>query len=188
MTKYEVISGPYFPVFRLNTGKYGSDITPCLDTFHAVLDVWQSFECTFEIFPFFILYRISFWEWYVLSDLNENQKLPKLVYCWFIYRDFAFIFIVSKNSKSLFFYLLLTFNVRKQKSFILYQEKHSSHYYLVNKWGAIVTNCIHITVTSNIHLQLVSKSVIPNILGLKLVKLDCIIIYLDLDTIKKTRN
>ena len=34
--KYEVISGSYFPVFGLNTGKYRPEITPYLDTFHAV--------------------------------------------------------------------------------------------------------------------------------------------------------
>ena len=34
--KYEVISGPHFPVFNPNTGKYGPEITPYLDTFHAV--------------------------------------------------------------------------------------------------------------------------------------------------------
>ena len=47
MPKYGVISGPYFPVFGLNTeiyifspntGKYGPGITPYLDTFHAVSD------------------------------------------------------------------------------------------------------------------------------------------------------
>ena len=41
MSKYGVISGPYFPVrieYRdLHTGKYGREITPYLDTFHAVL-------------------------------------------------------------------------------------------------------------------------------------------------------
>ena len=37
MSKYEVFSGPYFPVFGLNTGKYGPEITPYLDTFHAVI-------------------------------------------------------------------------------------------------------------------------------------------------------
>ena len=46
MSKYGLISGPYFPVFGLNTeiyevnpntGKYGPEITPYLDTFHAVL-------------------------------------------------------------------------------------------------------------------------------------------------------
>ena len=45
MSKYGVISGPYFSVFGLNTeisvfspntGKYGPEITPYLDTFHAV--------------------------------------------------------------------------------------------------------------------------------------------------------
>ena len=57
MSKYGVISGQYFPVFGLNTeryrisphseipslsavspntGKYGPEITPYLDTFHAV--------------------------------------------------------------------------------------------------------------------------------------------------------
>ena len=36
VSKYGVISGPYFPVFGLNTGKYGPEITPYLDTFHTV--------------------------------------------------------------------------------------------------------------------------------------------------------
>ena len=36
MFKYRVISGPYFPVFGLDTGNYGPEITPYLDTFHAV--------------------------------------------------------------------------------------------------------------------------------------------------------
>ena len=39
MSKYGVISGSYFPVFSLNTGKYGPEITPYLDTFHAVLEI-----------------------------------------------------------------------------------------------------------------------------------------------------
>ena len=51
-----------------------------------------------------------------------------------------------------------------------------------------IRNCIHITVISYFLLQLVPKSVSRKILGLKLVKLDGIIIYLDLDTIKKARN
>ena len=41
VSKYRVFSGPYFPVFGLNTevpntGKYGPEKTPYLDTFHAV--------------------------------------------------------------------------------------------------------------------------------------------------------
>ena len=37
VSKYGVISGPYFPVVGLNTGKYGQEITPLLDTSHAVI-------------------------------------------------------------------------------------------------------------------------------------------------------
>ena len=37
MSKYGVISDPYFPVFGLATGKYEPEITPYLDTFHAVI-------------------------------------------------------------------------------------------------------------------------------------------------------
>ena len=46
VSKYGVISGSYFPAFGLNTdlsvsspnsGKYGPEITPYLDTFHAVI-------------------------------------------------------------------------------------------------------------------------------------------------------
>ena len=37
MSKYEVISGPYLLVFNANTGKYGSEITLYLDTFHEVM-------------------------------------------------------------------------------------------------------------------------------------------------------
>ena len=36
MSKYGVFAGPYFPVFGLNTGKYGPEKTPYLDTFYAV--------------------------------------------------------------------------------------------------------------------------------------------------------
>ena len=39
MFKYGVISGPYFPEFSPNTGKYVSEITPYLDTFHAVINI-----------------------------------------------------------------------------------------------------------------------------------------------------
>ena len=37
VSKEGVISGPYFPAFGLNTEKYGPEITPYLDSFHAVL-------------------------------------------------------------------------------------------------------------------------------------------------------
>ena len=36
MAEYGVISVPYFPAFGLKTGKYGPEIIPYLNTFHAV--------------------------------------------------------------------------------------------------------------------------------------------------------
>ena len=39
VSKYGVISGPYFPVFGPNTGKYGPEITLHLDIFHAVVEL-----------------------------------------------------------------------------------------------------------------------------------------------------
>ena len=36
VSKYGVISGPYFPVFGINIGKHGPEVTPYLVTFHAV--------------------------------------------------------------------------------------------------------------------------------------------------------
>ena len=38
VSKYGVISGPYFP--GLNTGKYGPEITPYFDTFDPVYGDW----------------------------------------------------------------------------------------------------------------------------------------------------
>ena len=37
VSKYGVISDPYFPVFGLNTGKYGPEITPYLAAYYAAL-------------------------------------------------------------------------------------------------------------------------------------------------------
>ena len=36
ISKYRVFSGPYFPVFGLNTGKDGPEKTPYLDTFYTM--------------------------------------------------------------------------------------------------------------------------------------------------------
>ena len=36
VSNYGVFSGPYFPLLRLNTGKYGPEKTPYLDAFHVV--------------------------------------------------------------------------------------------------------------------------------------------------------
>ena len=48
VSKYRVISGPYFPVFGLNTGKYGPEITPYLVTFHASTHLLYQFLLRFN--------------------------------------------------------------------------------------------------------------------------------------------
>ena len=45
VSKYGIYSGPFFPVFELNTGKYGAEKTPYLDTFPAVFSTaWNSWK------------------------------------------------------------------------------------------------------------------------------------------------
>ena len=43
LSKYGIISGPGFHVFRPNAGKYETVITPYLDTFYAVIKSWTCF-------------------------------------------------------------------------------------------------------------------------------------------------
>ena len=48
VTKYGVTSGPCFPILIPNTGKYGPEISPYLDTSHAVMivDILSRFRLT----------------------------------------------------------------------------------------------------------------------------------------------
>ena len=46
MSIYGIIFGPRFPVFGLNTGKYGPEITPYMDTFHALVYKWDHVKLT----------------------------------------------------------------------------------------------------------------------------------------------
>ena len=54
MSRYGVFSGPYFPVFGLNTeissntGKYGPEKNPYLDTFHTVFAMADA--CNYVIY------------------------------------------------------------------------------------------------------------------------------------------
>ena len=54
MSKYRLICGGYFPVFSPNTGKYGPEITPYLDTFTECIE-----ENTTVIQEFFIICEIT---------------------------------------------------------------------------------------------------------------------------------
>ena len=70
VSKYGAISGPYFPVFALNTEKYGPEITPYLATFLAVQNIWKSEKLNIS--------RKSFWNLYVLLEtVFSDVLIPK---------------------------------------------------------------------------------------------------------------
>ena len=76
MSKYRVISGPYFPVFGLNTGKYGPEITLYLDTFHAV-PLTDSLTMDLKITRFFLDSWEAFdkvWNEGLLCKLKQNDN------------------------------------------------------------------------------------------------------------------
>ena len=64
VSRYEIFSGPYFPVFRTNTGKYGPEKTPYLDTFHAVRSFLKSIR------------QLPVWPWkYTLAARASQSPL-----------------------------------------------------------------------------------------------------------------
>ena len=67
MSKYGDFSGPYFNVFGMNTGKYGPEKSPYLDTFHAVLIkfiyVYVFMHWSWQSYCFVLLcFEIKWWE------------------------------------------------------------------------------------------------------------------------------
>ena len=58
MSKYGVISGPYFPVLSPNIGKYGPETTPYLDTFYAMN--WDGISYTKNIRDNFLRDHLRF--------------------------------------------------------------------------------------------------------------------------------
>ena len=70
VSKYGVISGPYFPVFNPNTWKYGPEITPYLDTFHAEIHCswrWKVKKTESEFPDYFIIIKYF---WVLLQKLQ----------------------------------------------------------------------------------------------------------------------
>ena len=74
VSKYLVISGPYFPTFGLNTGKYGPEITPYLGTFHAV---WK---CADRDIAWF---HLAFTDWLALfvSFFSKSSGVSASLQC-----------------------------------------------------------------------------------------------------------
>ena len=73
---YEVFSGSYFPLFGLNTGKYGPEITPYLDIFHAVY--YYQIPVLSIIFLFEISKSLHKTYLYVFEHLSTYWSTPKL--------------------------------------------------------------------------------------------------------------
>ena len=87
MSKCGDFSGPYFPVFSPNTGKYRPEKTPYLDTFHAVnmlfcVIIWEA-----KMKPKFIFVKTSVWSIFVsisypllfktFTDLEQILEIKK---------------------------------------------------------------------------------------------------------------
>ena len=80
MSKYGVISGPYFPEFGLNTRKYGPEITPHLGTYRAVtLNQSKSLtchdNCNTHVFFFFAFFRTGLG---AILGLNTGKYGPEI--------------------------------------------------------------------------------------------------------------
>ena len=67
-SKYGVFSGLYFPAFRLNTGKYGPEKNPYLDTFHTVICIHAHMHsCAFDAWALCV-----FTAWAKANHCNMN--------------------------------------------------------------------------------------------------------------------
>ena len=95
VSKYEVISGPYFPVFSPNAGKYGPEMSPYLDTFNEVKGLARSPTKHFKMEKLativsgtlFLIYRFmrnSSWRpSYLLSFKDYSSKSFKTFFTGF---------------------------------------------------------------------------------------------------------
>ena len=113
MSKYGVFSGPYFPVFRLNTGKHGPGKIPYLDTFHAMLMVMKYYKTFFfwmsKVWKFQNLkekvlkstflssygFKTAKTKWLfqkVLQNYYDIVTKPEDIYCWY------FVGTISKSA------------------------------------------------------------------------------------------
>ena len=103
LSKYRVISGPYFRAFGLNispkAGKYGPEITPYLDTFHAV----DNFYVFSELKPLQFMRSINLNKGFFVKKqeitliATQHNLISKSLYC----KDFICRFILtSKNGRT----------------------------------------------------------------------------------------
>ena len=86
VSKYEVISGPYIPVFSPNAGKYGPEMSPYLVSFHEVRGLSRSPPKHFKMeklativsWTLSLIYRFmrnsSWWPSYLLLCKDYSSK------------------------------------------------------------------------------------------------------------------
>ena len=95
---YGVFSGPYFPVFSPNTGKYGPEKTPYLDTFHTVADElfldWNTSAaiCSWTVRHIIALLGLMCISLQIcLSKKTRSKALPKkLASCFFLLLPYVY--------------------------------------------------------------------------------------------------
>ena len=73
VSKYGVISGKYFPVFGLNTRKYGPEKSPYFDTFHVVLSDCENMIVSLQFFPDLSIFDCCFQDYRDLSVFHFFQ-------------------------------------------------------------------------------------------------------------------
>ena len=115
VSKYGVFSGPYFPVFGLNAGKYRPGKTPYVNTFHAVLVsklvweillnnsclltlpglgfcIWENFcpfcmkFCTYTVLTIWNKSWLKNWQ---MSQLSSFDDVIMKVICWRFFRNWC---------------------------------------------------------------------------------------------------
>ena len=91
VSKYGVISGPYFPVFSPNTGKYGPEITPYLDTFSrsaGFIEILQRFQLNYSAL------LNSFFAWRLKHFLSFSSSIRFGCYQCSLYHVLLFLCFV----------------------------------------------------------------------------------------------
>ena len=83
VSRYGVFSGPYFPVFGLNTGIYGQEKTPYLDTFHAV--PYKGICWPAKILSFYCIMLFDYKIKSQFSNLTLRKRRPYSELFWSVF-------------------------------------------------------------------------------------------------------
>ena len=83
VSKYGVFSGPYFPVFGLNTEKYGPEKTAYLDTFHAAYGSSYHIVLAYLMSDkFHLFYKNKLWHHQELVWMMRTHSSPSRETAW----------------------------------------------------------------------------------------------------------